>query len=374
MTIDPCRRPYDYLPYKPGDANGARPDAAEWSGGGVDAYLRAVIDEILPYAERAYGVSADPALRIFGGSSFGGICALCAAVRCPGVFGSLLVESPSLWFADERLLREDLPSFQGPWPARVFLAMGTKASLKTSSGPTSRTDGRTDGWMEGNVSGWGVEIASLPEPPRRLGPITASELVSDPDRPSQLRASTDPSWPLSSSPPLERPSPPRATRRPALRSPPSPPPPPPQEYTGIRPKTPNPEFDAQLVTYAQELADLLAARGLAPGRRLQLVVEEGATHTESAWAGRLPAALGFLGLPWWRRLMARRRDQLYFTVPRKLRSGQPAVLFFNQVSGRGRGRGHLVVGATSWWGPPRRGNRGSVSVGGGAVGAPTRPA
>lgn len=82
--------------------------------------------EILPYAEKAYGVSSDPALRAFGGSSFGGICALCCAVRHPGVFGGLLVESPSLWFGEERMLREELPAYGGPWPQRVYLAMGTE--------------------------------------------------------------------------------------------------------------------------------------------------------------------------------------------------------------------------------------------------------
>lgn len=35
----------------------------------------------------------------FGGSSFGGICALSMVLDHPGAFGSLLVESPSLWLA-----------------------------------------------------------------------------------------------------------------------------------------------------------------------------------------------------------------------------------------------------------------------------------
>ncbi|PNG51683.1 hypothetical protein TSOC_015508, partial [Tetrabaena socialis] len=118
-------RSYDYLPYPPGTADGFRLDAEKWPGGGVDEYLRSVLDEILPYAERAYGASAEPAMRSFGGSSFGGICSLCCALRHPGVFGSFLVESPSLWFGDKKLLREELPAFKGPWPARVFLAMGT---------------------------------------------------------------------------------------------------------------------------------------------------------------------------------------------------------------------------------------------------------
>ncbi|EFJ50202.1 hypothetical protein VOLCADRAFT_89088 [Volvox carteri f. nagariensis] len=223
------KRSYDYLPYRPGTANGYRLDAANWPGGGVEAYLRAVVDEILPYTERTYGVSSEPALRGFGGSSFGGICALCAAMLHPGVFGALLVESPSLWFGEERLLRQDLPSFQGPWPARMFLAMGTK------------------------------------------------------------------------------------------------------EYSGIRKETLTPEFDSRLVSLTHDLAALLESRGLMRGERLQLVIEEGATHTEAAWAGRLPAALSSLGLHWWRHVLSRCRDHLYFTFPRKLLAGRPAVLFFNQA-------------------------------------------
>ncbi len=64
---------------------------------------------------------------------------------------------------------------------------------------------------------------------------------------------------------------------------------------------------------------------------LQVEVEEGATHTESAWAGRLPRALAHLGLPWWRPLLARRAAQgaLYFTVPRKPKAGARAVVYFN---------------------------------------------
>ncbi|EFJ50203.1 hypothetical protein VOLCADRAFT_104027 [Volvox carteri f. nagariensis] len=188
-------RSYDYLPYPPGAANGYRLDAANWPGGGVEAYLRAVVDEILPYTERTYGVSSEPALRGFGGSSFGGICALCAAMLHPGVFGALLVESPSLWFGEERLLRQDLPSFQGPWPARMFLAMGTK------------------------------------------------------------------------------------------------------EYSVIR-QFKESEFDSRLVSLTHDLAALLESRGLMRGERLMVMVDEGATHNERAWAQRLPAALRFLGAHW----------------------------------------------------------------------------
>jgi hypothetical protein len=42
-----------------------------------------------------------------------------------------------------------------------------------------------------------------------------------------------------------------------------------------------------------ELEHILRRAGLGP-RRLRVVVEEGATHSEGAWANRLPEAIEFL--------------------------------------------------------------------------------
>jgi hypothetical protein len=50
-------------------------------------------------------------------------------------------------------------------------------------------------------------------------------------------------------------------------------------------------------------------------------VDEAAAHTESAWARRLPIALPWLLQPWWEPVMARNRDALFFTTPRKLQVG-----------------------------------------------------
>ncbi len=51
--------------------------------------------------------------------------------------------------------------------------------------------------------------------------------------------------------------------------------------------------DQSMVDDVRELAGILGRAGL-DEHRLRLVIEEGATHTESAWAGRFPQALGFL--------------------------------------------------------------------------------
>jgi predicted alpha/beta superfamily hydrolase len=51
--------------------------------------------------------------------------------------------------------------------------------------------------------------------------------------------------------------------------------------------------DQSVVDDVRELAGILRRAGL-DEKRLRLVIEEGATHHESAWARRFPEALAFL--------------------------------------------------------------------------------
>ncbi|CAJ1337205.1 unnamed protein product [Effrenium voratum] len=120
-------RTYDYLSSPPTgwDApwgDGMRGDMWDAPGGGVDAYLESVIS-LLPWAERRFGVSAKPEHRYFGGSSFGGICALYMAMKYPGLWDGVLVESPSFWAGEGRYL-SDVKAHASPWPRRMYLAMG----------------------------------------------------------------------------------------------------------------------------------------------------------------------------------------------------------------------------------------------------------
>jgi enterochelin esterase-like enzyme len=55
--------------------------------------------------QRQYGGAVQPDRIAFGGSSFGGICTLWASMHYGDRFGAALVESPSLWCADEKFLR-----------------------------------------------------------------------------------------------------------------------------------------------------------------------------------------------------------------------------------------------------------------------------
>jgi predicted alpha/beta superfamily hydrolase len=65
-------------------------------------------------------------------------------------------------------------------------------------------------------------------------------------------------------------------------------------YLGVgTAETRHPGRNQETVAHVLELEAILRRAGLGP-RRLRVVVEEGATHSEGAWAKRLPQALGFL--------------------------------------------------------------------------------
>src|SRR3954464_10020752 len=65
-------------------------------------------------------------------------------------------------------------------------------------------------------------------------------------------------------------------------------------YLGVgTAETRNAERNHETVAHVLELEQILRRAGLGP-RRLHVAVEDGATHSESAWANRLPGALQFL--------------------------------------------------------------------------------
>jgi predicted alpha/beta superfamily hydrolase len=145
-------------------------------------YIEFVTREVVPFIERNYDVSRRTSGRALGGSSYGAVAALLTVLERPGVFGRLLVESPSLYVGGRILLRK---ARRAPrWPARVYLGVGTQE--------TSRAD-----------------------------------------------------------------------------------------------------VNRETVENVRTLESILRSAGLGT-RRLKIVVEEGARHTETAWAGRLPESLAFL--------------------------------------------------------------------------------
>lgn len=111
-------RALDYLPMAPGVR------APTMRGGGANDYLDFLQNELMPHMTEHYRVDPDPARTGIGGSSFGGVITSYAVTSRPDLFGRALIESPSLWVGDGRLM--DLLIEADAWPQRVFLAMGTK--------------------------------------------------------------------------------------------------------------------------------------------------------------------------------------------------------------------------------------------------------
>jgi len=65
------------------------------------AHSRFLTTELVPQIEGRLQLRGDARSRVLMGASFGGVAALSAAVRAPGFYGALLLESPSLRFSGE---------------------------------------------------------------------------------------------------------------------------------------------------------------------------------------------------------------------------------------------------------------------------------
>jgi predicted alpha/beta superfamily hydrolase len=110
------RRGREYLPVED-DRN---PGTARPLG---RAYAGFVTRELVPFVRREYGTARGAAATGFGGSSYGAAAALNTAIVEPGVFGRLLLESPSLYVGNQHLLRRARRITR--WPARIYLGVGT---------------------------------------------------------------------------------------------------------------------------------------------------------------------------------------------------------------------------------------------------------
>ena len=164
----------EYIPYKSRD-----PKVLDPQGKRYPEFLQR---EVMPLIEERYSVLRGPENTGLGGSSLGGLITLYTQLAAPGTFGRLLIESPSLFVANRKILTE-ARSFRA-WPARMYVGMGTR------------------------------EVGTA-------------------------------------------------------------------------------ENDAKIVADVRELAAILREAGL-DEKRLRVRIDEGAAHTESAWARRFPEALEFL--------------------------------------------------------------------------------
>ena len=109
-------RAREYLPYKSRD-----PKVLVVKGTSYPKFLKR---EVMPLVEGRYAVLTGPQNTGLGGSSLGGLITLYTQLAAPGIFGQLLIESPSLFVANRKILVE-CRKFRA-WPLRLYLGMGTK--------------------------------------------------------------------------------------------------------------------------------------------------------------------------------------------------------------------------------------------------------
>lgn len=118
VGIDNARneRVKEYLPYRSFHPPILRPQGKR--------YPEFLINEVMPFVHQRYRVARGPENTGLGGSSLGSLISLYTVIDRPGIFGRLLLESPSLFVSHRRLLKYS--HYFRQWPGRIFLAIGTK--------------------------------------------------------------------------------------------------------------------------------------------------------------------------------------------------------------------------------------------------------
>jgi predicted alpha/beta superfamily hydrolase len=109
-------RACEYIPYRSLDPRVLKPKGK--------CYPDFLQREVMPLIEDHYSVFKGAENTGLGGSSLGGLIGLYTHLAAPGVFGRLLIESPSLPVGNRKILKESRRIRN--WPARTYLGMGTR--------------------------------------------------------------------------------------------------------------------------------------------------------------------------------------------------------------------------------------------------------
>jgi enterochelin esterase-like enzyme len=107
-----------------------------------ERHAKFLTEELVPYAERLFPIESSPQARCLMGASFGAVATLSTAVRYPGFYGRLLLQSGSFAFTDIGDHNHRGPLFDpivqfmnrfraepAPISERVFISVGTYESL-----------------------------------------------------------------------------------------------------------------------------------------------------------------------------------------------------------------------------------------------------
>jgi len=106
----------EYLPYR-----SLNPTILLAQGKHYPVFL---VREVMPFVSKCYRIARGPENTGLGGSSLGALISLYTVIMRPGIFGRLLLESPSLFVSKRRILQRSQTLRH--WPEKVYLAIGTR--------------------------------------------------------------------------------------------------------------------------------------------------------------------------------------------------------------------------------------------------------
>jgi len=108
----------EYLPYY-------HPRFGEGKG---NFYIQFMIEKLIPYINKNFRTLTDFENTGIGGSSMGGLISLHAGLSNPGVFGKMMIFSPSLWIS--KTIFNNTKSFQPLEESMIYLYSGGKESIE----------------------------------------------------------------------------------------------------------------------------------------------------------------------------------------------------------------------------------------------------
>jgi predicted alpha/beta superfamily hydrolase len=95
------------------------------AGGKADLYGRFLVEELKPFIDKTYRSKTDAAHTGLGGSSLGGLVTMYLGLRYPNVFSRLAIVSPSVWWANNYIVKLLNDTEKKP-ALRIWLDIGTK--------------------------------------------------------------------------------------------------------------------------------------------------------------------------------------------------------------------------------------------------------
>jgi predicted alpha/beta superfamily hydrolase len=141
----PESRVDDYTPARGAFGQGVNRTEA---GGKADLYGRFLVEELKPFVDATYRTLPDGRNTGLGGSSLGGLVTMYLGLRYPGTFGKLMVVSPSVWWADEFIVKEVARATKPN--TRVWLDIGTEEGDEALIGARRLRDALVEkGWVLG---------------------------------------------------------------------------------------------------------------------------------------------------------------------------------------------------------------------------------